>query len=312
MSETISAADAGLVSVILPTYNRAETLARAIRSVLIQTHTNLEFLVVDDGSTDSTESVVRSFSTDARIFYHRQTNQGAGAARNRGIALAHGDWIAFQDSDDEWLPHKLSAQLRGSAAAGTDFAVIYSDMLRIRSNGAEEVCHAPEVTTGTLINSGTCDYQAFGIGIQTALIRRQELLSAGGLDPSLPRFIDLDLFTRLALTKRFLRVPQVLVRYFQTHGITSSPAALAAAREQLLRKHERYFNAHPRFLACQYLRIAEAYWKVPNCDKAARFSRLAFRTRPFDWRIASKVLAMTAFSDRFVQRLPTLVRRPFQ
>ena len=101
-----------LVSVIVPTYNRAHFICEAIDSILTQDITDCEqeIIVVDDGSKDNTEEVVRKYGD--RVRYIRQRNQGAGIARNRGIDEARGEWIAFLDSDDRWLPFKLSLQFK--------------------------------------------------------------------------------------------------------------------------------------------------------------------------------------------------------
>jgi glycosyltransferase involved in cell wall biosynthesis len=100
-----------LISVVLPFYNREDVLGEAIRSVLEQTFTDLELILVDDGSTDQSPDVARSLR-DERLRHHRlPTNRGVSAARNAGIALARGRFLAFQDSDDRWLPDKLRAQL---------------------------------------------------------------------------------------------------------------------------------------------------------------------------------------------------------
>lgn len=99
------------VSVIIPTYNRENFIGQAITSILNQTikDCRLEIIVIDDGSTDRTHSVVKSFGRKVKYIY--QENQGAGAARNRGIDECSGDWVAFLDSDDQWLPGKLAMQL---------------------------------------------------------------------------------------------------------------------------------------------------------------------------------------------------------
>ena len=99
-----------LVSVVLPTYNRAQTLIRSINSVLCQTYSKLELIIVDDGSDDGTYELIQSIQ-DKRVRYIKQENQGACVARNRGVDEAKGDLIAFQDSDDEWYPMKLEKQI---------------------------------------------------------------------------------------------------------------------------------------------------------------------------------------------------------
>ena len=98
------------VSVIIPTYNRAGMLKEAIDSVLTQEYSGFELIVVDDGSTDETSQLLEDY--DAKIKHIRQSNQGVSAARNRGIAAASGEFIAFLDSDDLWLPQKLSTQVK--------------------------------------------------------------------------------------------------------------------------------------------------------------------------------------------------------
>ena len=98
------------VSVIIPTYNRRTYVQEAIDSVLAQTYPDYEIIVIDDGSTDGTDQVLHARYGD-RIRYVWQENQGESAARNRGIALARGEYIALLDSDDLWLPDKLAKQI---------------------------------------------------------------------------------------------------------------------------------------------------------------------------------------------------------
>ncbi|MCB9062310.1 MAG: glycosyltransferase [Halobacteriovoraceae bacterium] len=98
------------VSVIIPTFNRAHVLDRAINSVLNQTYKDFELIVIDDGSTDETDRVIYNYQ-DKRIFYYKQENRGVSAARNLGILKSKGEWIALLDSDDEWLPFRLSSQI---------------------------------------------------------------------------------------------------------------------------------------------------------------------------------------------------------
>lgn len=99
-----------LISVIIPTYNRAHLIKRSVESVLNQTYKNIELIIVDDGSTDNTKEIIDSIN-DKRIKYIYQANQGAASARNKGIDLAEGQYIAFQDSDDVWHSNKLKKQI---------------------------------------------------------------------------------------------------------------------------------------------------------------------------------------------------------
>jgi glycosyltransferase involved in cell wall biosynthesis len=117
-----------LVSVILPTYNRAHVLGKAIESILNQTYSNFEIIIVDDGSLDSTEKLVARYR-DNRIKYIRHTkNQGAVAARNTGIVASKGEYIAFQDSDNEWLPEKLEKQIAAFNSGPPNLGVVYTSV----------------------------------------------------------------------------------------------------------------------------------------------------------------------------------------
>jgi glycosyltransferase involved in cell wall biosynthesis len=125
-----------LVSVILPTHNRALILPRAIESVLTQTYDNIELIIVDDCSTDETREVVSALS-DLRVTYLRlEENAGGSGARNRGIAIAKGEFIAFQDDDDEWLPHKLNKQMEVFLSGSPNLGLVYTGIIVVQ-NGFE-------------------------------------------------------------------------------------------------------------------------------------------------------------------------------
>ena len=124
----------GMVSVIIPSYNRSRLCRQAVSSVLSQTYANVEVIVVDDGSTDDTEQVISGM--DERVRYIRQENAGVSAARNRGLEAARGELIAFLDSDDLWLPWKLEAQV-GLLEAFPDVGMVWTDMIAVDANGAQ-------------------------------------------------------------------------------------------------------------------------------------------------------------------------------
>ena len=128
-----------LISIIIPTYNREYTLLFSIKSVLNQTYKNFELLVVDDGSEDDTESLVKKIS-DPRVRYIRHKKKlGANSARNTGIMASKGNYIAFNDSDDEWLPEKLMKQVLAMVFSGKTVKVAFSGLTRIRMNGNQYI-----------------------------------------------------------------------------------------------------------------------------------------------------------------------------
>jgi GT2 family glycosyltransferase len=125
----------GKVTVIVPTYNRAYCLADTLQSLQRQTYPHWEALVIDDGSGDDTPALVaRLQRDDGRIHYHRQRNQGVSSARNAGLRLADGDWIAFLDSDDSWHPWKLAAQI-ACLESLPESGMIWTDMDAVDATG---------------------------------------------------------------------------------------------------------------------------------------------------------------------------------
>lgn len=123
------------VSVIVPTYNRAYCLGNAIDSALRQTHADVELIVVDDGSTDDTQTLIKSrYGAEPRVVYHYQANRGISGARNAGLDLATGDFVALLDSDDAWSPWKLEVQL-ACMRAHPEVGMTWTDMVAIDPDG---------------------------------------------------------------------------------------------------------------------------------------------------------------------------------
>ena len=225
----------GLVSVVLPTYNRARLLPRSVQSVLAQTDGDLEIVVVDDSSEDDTESVVAGFR-DPRVRYLRlPRNSGLPAARNAGIAVSRGGYIAFQDDDDEWHHEKLARQrqaLEGHPEAG----VVYSDMRRVLADGRTLYHRSPTIVRDRLVAPATGYWQSYMLSMQAVLVRRA-CFDRERFDERLVGFEDLDLHLRLARHYAYVHMPEPLVDYHETGGLTSNRGAELKARRQLLGKY---------------------------------------------------------------------------
>jgi glycosyltransferase involved in cell wall biosynthesis len=240
------------VSVVLPTFNRASLLPRAIESVLGQTFRDLELIVVDDCSTDDTPRVVEQYAGNRVSFIRLERNLGAAAARNVAIRLAVGELVAFQDSDDEWLPEKLERHIRtfDEPSETSRIDVVYCDMLRVLADGTTSYLRSPEIVPGRFVNPDTRFYQVWMLGIQACVIRRECFDAAGLFDESLPSFEDLELFIRLSRTVRFAHIGEPLVRYHETEGLSKNRAANRAARRRLLELYETDLATDdPAFLA---------------------------------------------------------------
>jgi glycosyltransferase involved in cell wall biosynthesis len=237
------------VSVVMPTYNRAALLGRSLRSVLGQSYSDFEVLVIDDGSTDETAGVVAGFR-DRRIRYiPLARNTGAGAARNVGIREAKGRFLAFQDSDDEWLPSKLVRQMSEFERGPARLGMVYSDMQMILNDGAATYFAAPTVLTDHLINPSTRFYQVHNLGIQSAVIKREHLEAAGLFNEELPAFEDLEMFIRLSKRCDFQHLREPLVKYYVTQGISQDLHARWVSRKLLLKLYYMELLTHnPVFL----------------------------------------------------------------
>jgi glycosyltransferase involved in cell wall biosynthesis len=212
--------------------------------VLCQSYQNLEILVVDDGSVDNTEDVVKSLK-DKRVNYcAHDRNRGAGAARNTGIRNSQGNFIAFQDSDDEWVPQKLGRHMEIFARPSPELGVVYSDMVRIHPDGTESYHRSPTIVDGSLIDPSIPFYQVSMLGIQSAVIRRECLEKAGYFDERFPCLEDLDLFIRLSRICKFHHIREPLVRYHATKGLSADLRAKYAARRLLFETYKKDLFAH--------------------------------------------------------------------
>jgi glycosyltransferase involved in cell wall biosynthesis len=188
------------VSVIIPAFNSEPFIKRTIDSILAQTYSDYEIIVVDDGSTDNTSEVVSNYGSKVNYIY--QKNSGTGAARNTGIAAAHGNWIAFLDHDDEWLPEKLLSQME---LVGRNPDLKWCATNRYQSDGSR--CVAVGNTKTIKKNLGSKDYfenyfEAAFKGLcpvitSTMLIHREVFNELGVFDPCLVRCDDLDLWWRI-------------------------------------------------------------------------------------------------------------------
>lgn len=184
----------GLVSVVTATYNMSRYLAETLDSILAQDYPQLESIVIDDGSTDDTFRVLERYAADPRVRVVRQANAGQTVAKNRGIAEARGEFIAFCDADDTWRRDKLSLQV--PRFADPRVAVVYADIECVDGEGRllpyYDIRHYEgRVTAPMLIDN----FVAF----PTAVVRGSVLRGLGGFDESLTMSIDYDLWLRISV-----------------------------------------------------------------------------------------------------------------
>ena len=202
-----------LVSVIIPTHNRADMLYRAVDSVLNQSFANLEVIVVDDGSTDDTQRRIETYADPRIRYFKHDESKGASAARNTGIRQARGKYIAFLDDDDEWLPTKLEKQIPVLQQAPKQVGLVYCWM-DYYEDGKLIYQHHP-MLRGYVFDQ-VLDRQRLG-GCPTLLVRREVVEDVGGFDESLLRGNDGDFIRRVCLDYEVELIPEVLVRVHIGH-----------------------------------------------------------------------------------------------
>jgi glycosyltransferase involved in cell wall biosynthesis len=194
-----------LVSVIIPTFNRGYCLAESIRSVLDQSFTDFELIVVDDGSTDNTLEIMRSFKGIHPVWL--QENRGVSFARNRGLEQAKGEWIAFLDSDDLWEPEKLETQMHW-VKRHPEFHAVYTDEIWIRNGVRVNPMNKHRKYSGDIFHFCL----PLCIVSPSSVILRAELLrEIGGFDESMPVCEDYDLWLRIAKQYPFQFIEEKLI-----------------------------------------------------------------------------------------------------
>lgn len=248
---------AELVSVVIPSYNRAYCIADSVGSVLDQTYNNLEVIVVDDGSSDNTEEVVTSIDDD-RVRYVRQNNAGACVARNHGVDLAKGSIVAFHDSDDLWLPQKLERQLHTLQTSGADFCYCrIQTFIEDPNTGSRELVHvmpgedatADDLTFERLIERNFISTQV--------LVGHRDVFVEERFDPRMPRLQDWDIVLRLF--RRFVPAfePEVLVsQIIRSDSLSSNVQKFCQGLELLEQKNEDYLLQHKDVYATMLLNAA--------------------------------------------------------
>lgn len=262
------------VSVVLPTFNREQTVGRAIHSVLGQSFTDLELLVVDDGSTDATAARVSEFA-DHRLRYIRlPQNAGVSAARNAGAAQARGEWLAFQDSDDEWHLDKLQQQL---ACAEHDIGLILCGDRVINNPTASYPLRplpAPCVDIGPDLYRCIPPAPCF-------LLRRELFNSSGGFDERLNCFEDWELALRIAPSTRIVMLHRALVFRERTPGsLFSQEVNYAWNLQIILDRHAQALQKHPQAWAYYQNLLGQQLCQSGRASQGrAHFAR-AWRANP--------------------------------
>lgn len=293
------------VSVIIPTYNRAHCLARAIDSVLRQTFADFELIVVDDGSKDNTRELLEGYGDRIQAIY--QSNQGVSTARNTGLKRARGELVAFLDSDDEWLAQKLERQVKFiDQHPEVSFVACLGDCYEPDGsfNGTDEHCppeyaayQQPDVHQQFL----TFLYSPFPQNMSRYMFRLDALRELGGFDRSLHGSEDWEMFLRLLQNgRRFGFVPELLVTYHLSNDGISLDLNIMLKGDEVIR--QKYIET---------LKDPWVRWSIRSKFLARRYFATAMRCRDSGIRMKSARLAVQSllvnpFYPKPVRRLKWL------
>ncbi|MBS0305635.1 MAG: glycosyltransferase family 2 protein [Proteobacteria bacterium] len=253
------------VSVVVPAYNAAAFVGRAVDSVLAQSGVDYELLVVDDGSSDGTVAVLAAYGDRLRVLV--QANAGPAAARNRGLHEARGRYVAFLDADDWWLPEKLARQV--ALLDGRPEIGFCSTATRVVTEGGAPAGEWPCVPgERPLLETLFVRSAAVSGSTSGVLARRELLLGAGGFDEALRGFEDPDLWMRLAARAGYACIDEPLTVVVRTPGSVSSHLPrMRAATLASLRKNRALLPPA----------LQGAYWRAACAGALADYAKMAWR-----------------------------------
>ena len=288
------------VSVVIPVNNRAHLLGRAIQSVVAQSFPDFELIVIDDGSTDDPEAVATAFS-DPRIRFLRLPGHfGAARARNDGVRASRGRWIAFLDSDDEWLPAKLERQLDRLLCASDPGAIVVYCLSYYNDHFTGQI----NVTPTSLHEGDVFDHLLRGWVLPTtsvALIDRSALLAVGGFTEALPSRQDYDLWLKLAEAGNcFIGVADALVIKHENYGeqIVADPAARLLATSYMRERWGPTVRQRHGLLA-YYRWLSDGRAIVQRAQLIRVKNALSENRRNVAWRYCAAMIRFLPWSRRF-------------
>lgn len=270
-------------SVIIPTYDRANLLRRAIQSVLDQTYQDFELVVVDDACTDNTEEIVKRFNDHRVRYIHHAVNKGLSGARNTGIKNSNGEYITFLDDDDEWLPEYLAKVISCVEAKDTSIGLVYCSFYRIDPD-TKQVLSIRKRQKKQRKKGGS-------IGFPSRWIVRREIFDKVGMfDEEMNVLEDVEMSFRVLKHYEAMYVSEPLVKLYSTEcSLSSDIRSHRRDVEILLDKHSEIMNSEE--LADWYILLADSYFLERNLTKGRRTLTKAMRTNPFNLKIPLLFLA---------------------
>lgn len=286
-----------LISVIIATYNRQDFIVEAVQSALDQTYKNIEVIIVDDGSTDDSSSVIdRAFGEDSRVSYYYQDNNKRASAFNHGLQYARGEYVAIVDSDNRWLPRRLELGYE-ALVNNPEYDIVYGDIILIDENGNEISRENMKRYSGNIANKLIKDNC---VSINTALVPRRCFDELGPMDISRKRADDYELWLRFSTAYRFLYIPEFMAEYrVMADQISSDKTKRFEANWEIITDFRKRFpdaltqEEFDSGFATFHIRKARYLASQGNKREALAEMRHAFRLRPWargSWRSLAAVL----------------------
>lgn len=287
------------ISVIMPTYNRAHLIGRAIGSVLQQTFDDFELIVVDDGSTDNTEEVIRAFDDDRIVYIRCDENRGNAAARNVGLRKARGKYITFLDSDDEFMPGLLDEVYRLISKSDEQVGFVFTRNIRVRdTKHGEEIVKKSTWSLPAEVDTYLyfCYYGGLGYG---ATVKRECFQEIGFFDENLHAGVDRDMILRLAKRCECLLSHKRLMKihYHPGERVTRNMEKKARSYQQIIEKHLPVLKEHPKILSDMYYKVALFYHRGGNSKGRREYLAKALQANPFDLKLWAMGLLFELFGS---------------
>ncbi|WP_246999250.1 glycosyltransferase family 2 protein [Halosolutus gelatinilyticus] len=263
------------VSVVIPTYNRADVLPRSIDSVYNQTLDDCEIIIVDDNSSDNTGEIIEQYDDSRMSYIVHEENMGGAAARNTGIEAASSEYIAFLDSDDEWLPTKLEKQLEVFDRVNPHTGVVYTGHY-LSDSDSKRLGPVPTASGDVYRDQLKSDYIN---PTSTVMVRKECFETAGGFNPNLPARQDYDMWLRISEHYEFqpVREPLVVIYEDRDDRISSQYQSRMGANHVMvdrIKDHIRDFGEidQRRILAKQFESIATFSYISNEFDDSRRYA----------------------------------------
>lgn len=287
------------VSIVIPTYNRAHLIKKSLKSVLNQTYQNFEIIVVDDGSTDNTQEILESFNENRIKYIKHKQNKGTAAARNTGIKHSKCDFIAFQDSDDEWFPEKLEKEMKAFENSTIKVGVVYTGLWYVKNNSKKYVPY-PQITKkeGNIHDELLTGNFVSGLSV----IRKICFEKLGLFNESLPSLEDWELYIRISKYFCFKFIDEPLAAaYCSSDSASINYSNLTKSSELILEKHFEYFNKNKKILAANYANIGLWAFLDGEKKKSRKYLIKSIRYNPLKLRYLSAFIL--SFFDKIAYNI---------